>query len=67
VNTNSVTLHLAGRAASTLYLERSTNLPVWLTIATNVMPANGVFDYTDDFHNLSRAPSSAFYRLRWLP
>jgi hypothetical protein len=48
-------------------VERSTNLPVWLTISTNVAPANGVFDYIDDFHDLDEPASSAFYRLRWSP
>jgi autotransporter-associated beta strand protein len=64
---NSVTLHFAGRPGWTYYVERSTNLPVWLTIWTNVAPANGVFDYADDFHDLNQPPSTAFYRLRWSP
>jgi len=67
VNNNSVTLHFAGGPGSTYYLERSTNLPLWLTILTNVMPGNGLLDYTDDFHDLTEPPPSAFYRLRWSP
>jgi autotransporter-associated beta strand protein len=67
VNANSLTLHFAGSAGSTIYLERSTNLTGWLTIATNVMPANGLFDYIDDPLGSSAGPSSAFYRLRWSP
>jgi hypothetical protein len=64
---NSMILHFAGRPGWTYYVERSTNLPVWLTISTNVAPANGVFDYIDDFHDLDEPASSAFYRLRWSP
>jgi len=67
VNGNSVTLHFAGSAGSTYYLERSTNLSLWLTIATNIMPPSRVLDYPDDFHDLTEPPSSAFYRLRWSP
>lgn len=64
---NSVTLHFAGRPGWTYYVERSTNLPIWVTISTNVAPASGVFDYTDDFHDLNEPASTAFYRLRWSP
>jgi hypothetical protein len=42
-------------------------LAAWLTISTNLMPANGVLDFTDDFHDLTEPPSSAFYRLSWAP
>ncbi len=66
-NGNSVTLHFAGRSGWTYYLERSTNLSVWVTIWTNVAPASGVFDYTDDFHDLNEPPPAAFYRLGWSP
>ncbi|MEO5802758.1 MAG: GH25 family lysozyme [Verrucomicrobiota bacterium] len=64
-NSNSVTLHLAGLPGWTYYVDRSTNLPAWLTIWTNVAPANGLFDYVDDFQDLGEPPSAAFYRLRW--
>jgi autotransporter-associated beta strand protein len=67
VNGSSVTLHVSGGAGSTYYLERSTNLPAWITISTNVMPGNGLLDYVDDFHDLTGPPSSAFYRVRWSP
>ena len=67
VNGSSITLHVSGGADSTYYLERSTSLPAWITIATNVMPGNGFFDYVDDFHDLPGPPSSAFYRVRWSP
>jgi GH25 family lysozyme M1 (1,4-beta-N-acetylmuramidase) len=66
VSAGSVTLHFAGGPGLTYYLERSINLPpAWVTISTNIVPANGILDYTDDFHDLSEPPSSSFYRLRW--
>jgi hypothetical protein len=67
VNGNSVTLHVAGGGGSIYYLERSTNLPEWTTISTNVMPGNGALDYVDDFHDLTEPPPTAFYRVRWTP
>src|SRR5205823_11290916 len=63
-NGTSITLHVSGGAGYTYYLERSTNLPAWLTISTNVMPGGGTLDYVDDFHDLPRPPPSAFYRVR---
>lgn len=66
-NGNLLTLQFAGRPGWTYYLERSTNLVGWATIWTNVAPASGVFDYTDDFHDLTEPASTAFYRLRWSP
>jgi len=66
VNGGSVTLHLAGGPGLTYYLERTINLPPdWLTISTNIVPASGIVDYVDDFHDLSGPPFSSFYRLRW--
>jgi hypothetical protein len=66
VSASSVTLHFAGGPGLTYYVERSINLPpAWLTISTNIVPANGILDYIDDFHDLSEPPSSSFYRLRW--
>lgn len=67
VDGSSVELHFTATPGWTYYLERSTNLPAWVTIWTNVAPPSGVFDYTDDFHDLSGPPAAAFYRLRWLP
>jgi autotransporter-associated beta strand protein len=66
VGANSVTLHLLGAPGSTYFVERSTNLPSWVTIRTNVMPSNGVLDYADNFADLGMVPAAAFYRLRWL-
>jgi autotransporter-associated beta strand protein len=65
VNGNSVQVSFSGLAGATYYLERSTNLTVWQTISTNVMPSNGLLDFVDDFHDLNAPPSSAFYRLSW--
>jgi hypothetical protein len=66
VSASSVTLHFAGGPGLAYYLERSINLPPdWLTISTNIVPANGIIDYIDDFHDLSEPPASSFYRLRW--
>ena len=64
---DSVVLHFSATPGWTYYLERSTNLIGWNTIWTNIAPANGEFDYTDDFHDLSAPTSPAFYRLRWAP
>jgi autotransporter-associated beta strand protein len=65
VNDGSATIHFSGGPGSTYYLDRSTNLPVWVTISTNVMPGSGTLDYVDDFHDLDGPPPSAFYRVRW--
>jgi autotransporter-associated beta strand protein len=65
-NGSSVTLHFSGTPGVTYYVDRSTNLPSpWLPIWTNVAPPSGLFDYTDNFDELSEPPPSAFYRLRW--
>ena len=64
---NPMTLNFAGRPGWTYYLERSTDLMNWTTISTNIAPASGVFEYADDFHDLSEPAATAFYRLRWMP
>ena len=66
-NGNPILLHFSATPGWTYYLERSTNLIGWKTIWTNVAPVNGVFDYADDFQDLSDPASPAFYRLRWAP
>jgi len=63
----SMTLQFVGSPGGIYFLERSTNLPSWITIWTNVAPASGLFDFTDDFSDLAEPPASAFYRLRWVP
>jgi autotransporter-associated beta strand protein len=64
VTENSTTLHIAGRANTTYYIDRSTNLPVFVPISTNIAPPSGLFDYIDN--SLPRPPS-ALYRLRSNP
>jgi autotransporter-associated beta strand protein len=61
LNQNGLTLHFVGRPGWTYYLERSTNLPSWLTISTNVVPSTGLFDYVDP----NPPNPAAFYKLRW--
>ncbi|HEX5220003.1 MAG TPA: GH25 family lysozyme [Verrucomicrobiae bacterium] len=65
VTDGSVLLNFSAVPGWTYYLERSTNLATWKTIWTNVAPAGGVFDYTDNFNDLTEPPPSAFYKLRW--
>ncbi len=64
---NSVMLQLSGRPGWTYYVERSTNLPFWQTISTNIAPPNGAFNFTDDFQGANPRPPAAFYRLRSAP
>jgi autotransporter-associated beta strand protein len=56
---SGLTLHFLGRPGLTYYLDRSTELPFWVTISTNVAPANGLFDYTDP----NPPNPAAFYQL----
>jgi autotransporter-associated beta strand protein len=64
-NGSSMTLRFSAVPGWTYYLDRSTNLPVWMTISTNVAPPSGVFDYTDNFQDLGSSAPAAFYRLWW--
>jgi len=64
---NSMAFQFVGSPGQIYFLERSTNLPAWMTIWTNVAPANGLFNYTDNFSDLVGPPPAAFYRLRWAP
>jgi autotransporter-associated beta strand protein len=66
-NGSSLHLQFSATPGWTYYLERSTNLPVWVTIWTNTAPPGGLFDFTDNFLDLPAPPPSAFYRLRWQP
>ncbi len=67
INGDSTLLHFSATPGWTYYLERSTNLSAWKTIWTNIAPSSGLFDYTDDFHDVSAPVSPAFYRLCWTP
>ncbi len=64
---DSMAFQFVGSPGQVYFLERSTNLPVWVTIWTNMTPANGLFNYTDTFSDLVVPPPAAFYRLRWTP
>lgn len=64
---NAMTFQFVGSPGWIYYLERSTNLPDWVTIWTNAAPATGLFHYTDTFSDLAAQPPAAFYRLRWSP
>jgi autotransporter-associated beta strand protein len=66
-NGTAMRFDFVGSPGWTYFLERSTNLPAWVTIWTNVAPASGLFDYTDNFQDLPAPPARAFYRLRWSP
>jgi autotransporter-associated beta strand protein len=66
-NGTAMSFDFVGSPGWTYFLERSTNLPAWVTIWTNVAPASGLFDYTDNFQDLPAPPARAFYRLRWSP
>lgn len=60
LNSSGLTLQLVGRPGSSYHLDRSTNLLTWITISTNVAPANGLFQYTDP----NPPYPAAFYKLQ---
>ncbi|MGC3957168.1 MAG: GH25 family lysozyme [Verrucomicrobiota bacterium] len=64
---NAMTFQFVGSPGWIYYLERSTNLPDWVTIWTNTAPVGGLFNYSDAFSDLAAQPPAAFYRLRWSP
>jgi autotransporter-associated beta strand protein len=61
----SIHLSFSATPGWTYYLERSTDLSNWKTIATNVAPASGLFEFTDSFSDLPAPAPEAFYRLTW--
>ena len=67
LGTNStVTATFYGIPGSTYVAQRATNVFFTLgftNLSTNIAPANGVFDVTDNFSDLGAVPDSAFYRL----
>jgi autotransporter-associated beta strand protein len=68
VISGSPRLAFAGIPGYGYSVQRSTNLPVWVTIWTTNAPNNGVFNFTDNFSDLGGVPpSSAYYRLNWQP
>jgi autotransporter-associated beta strand protein len=53
-------------------VQRKTNMmSAWVTILTTNAPANGAFEWADDFSDLGyvvpAAPGSAYYRIQWIP
>ena len=67
VSGGTAVLSFAGVPGSTYNVDRSTNLISWTTIETTNAPGTGLFNYTDDFSDLGGPPSSAYYRLSWVP
>jgi hypothetical protein len=67
VTGGAVTVSLAGVPGYTYQIQRSTNLVDWATLVTTNAPANGVFEWTDNFSDLNvppnPPPSSAYYQL----
>ena len=63
----TATVSFAGIPGYTYGVQRSTNLLAWVTLVTTNAPANGLFNYTDNFSDLGFVPASAYYRLLWQP
>jgi hypothetical protein len=63
----STIVYFSGTPEATYSVERSTNLiNGWVVLWTTNAPASGLFNYTDNFNDLSGVPpSSAYYRLSW--
>jgi autotransporter-associated beta strand protein len=68
VSNGVATVGFAGIPGRSYQVQRSTNLVDWATLVTTNAPANGIFEWVDDFNDLgvppSDPPSSAYYRLR---
>jgi autotransporter-associated beta strand protein len=63
-----VTVSFAGIPGYTYIVQRTTNFVDWSPILTTNAPAQGLFQYTDNFSDLGGTPpSSAAYRLGWTP
>jgi hypothetical protein len=61
-----ISISFAGRPGWSYQVQRSLNLSTWDTIWTTNAPANGLFNYTDDFADLEdEVPAAAYYRLLW--
>lgn len=67
VGGSTATVSFAGIPGFSYSVERSTNLVLWAGIWTTNAPANGLFNYTDDFSDLGVVPGSAYYRLKYNP
>lgn len=64
VSGGTATASFAGIPGYSYEVQRSTDLENWVTLDTVVAPANGLFEFVDDFSDLGAPPASAFYRLR---
>ena len=65
LSASSYVMHLSGRPGWTYYVERSTNLPAFVTISTNIAPPSSFFDVTNSFTGPEGRPPASYYRLRW--
>jgi len=63
---SSATVSFAGIPGYTYGVQRSTNLVDWTTLGTTNL-SSPVFDFNDTFGDLGVVPSSAYYRLQWIP
>jgi hypothetical protein len=66
VGGSSATVSFAGIPGYTYGVQRSTNLTDWTTLGTTNL-TSPLFDYTDTFGDLGLVPTSAYYRLQWIP
>jgi hypothetical protein len=74
VSSTNVTANFFGYPGFRYSVDRSTNLTAgagWVSISTNIAPANGLMQVTDRFQDLGipvpPGPSAAYYRLRYNP
>jgi hypothetical protein len=68
VSGGTVSATFYGIPSFTYEVQRSTNLVDWVTISTNTVGSNGVFNVTDTFPDLGGSIlSSAYYRMEWHP
>jgi autotransporter-associated beta strand protein len=64
VSGSTATVSFAGIPSFSYQVQRSTNLADWVTLVTTNAPANGLFEWVDNFSDLGAVPPSAYYRLR---
>ena len=64
VSGSTATVSFAGIPSFSYQVQRSTNLTDWVTLVTTNAPANGLFEWVDNFSDLGAVPPSAYYRLR---
>src|SRR5206468_5000508 len=56
VSGSTATVSFAGIPGTGYVIQRSTNLVDWVTIQTTNAPAQGLFDYSDNFSDLGVPP-----------